>query len=356
MRTILFLGWLLAIVATAQSPNSNRTTLRGGGLEVDVDLTGWTQTEGPAVFHGTYVRLGQFVTKFQVLSLLVDQPPPGTDLQGVCEHAVQSYSTRTGLKILEQTTVAGKAACLFMFPDAGQRRNLYVEMLFEDRWLELHYSAPDVGKSVELGRQALEPVVASLSAKRYEDSPGDLQQPDITDSTIAFVEYAQGCGAKSKDFICLALAAFKAGTRPSGRPSPVGIAGISVPVIFDKALDAAAGLRTTAGFIVLSDTAVRLDHLPGKLSKEQEKAAKEVISAVKAGRQPPGGNLIAAAARSATETHPAALAERSMIVPSEGPGKLYLRETAVGLVCVGLLPGPQGAPPMGILLEIYPTQ
>lgn len=107
---------------------------------------------------------------------------------------------------------------------------------------------------------------------------------------------------------------------------------------------------------MVSDTAVRLDHLPGKLGKEKEKAAKEVISAVKAGHQPPDGNLIVAAARSATETHPAALAERSMIVPSEGPGKLYLRETAVGLVCVGLLPGLQGAPPMGILLEIYPTQ
>lgn len=42
-----------------------------------------------------------------------------------------------------------------------------------------------------------------------------------------------------------------------------------------------------------------------------------------------------------------------MMVPTGGTGKLYLRETTIGLVCLGLVPGPQGTL-VGALLEIYP--
>ena len=42
-----------------------------------------------------------------------------------------------------------------------------------------------------------------------------------------------------------------------------------------------------------------------------------------------------------------------MIMPTSGTGKLYLRETSAGLVCMGLVPGPQGAV-IGMLIEVYP--
>ena len=353
MKSVLFVCTLWPILAFAQTPASQGQTLRGGGLEVRADLSGWTQTEGPAVFGGTYVRLGNFTkSNDRMLSILVDRTPPGvTDLESLCQHATKSYGGATGLKMLQRMTVAGKAGCLFTFPTAAQRRNFYVEMLFGDRWLELHYSAPDGGKSVELGSEVLESVVISLSAKPYNNAPGELLQADITDAEVAMVEHYQGCNAKSKDFICRSLAAFKSGARPSGRPIPVGFAGISLPIFFDRSLAGVVVVPETAGFIVVSDTTIGTGN--PQPSKERERASKELIGAIKAGKPLPSGNLIVEAARSATESLPAVLAERSMMVPSGGTGKLYLRETSIGLVCLGLLPGPQGTL-VGALLEVYP--
>jgi len=346
MKSILFVCTLWPILAGAQ-------TFRGGGLEVSADLSGWTQTEGPAVLKGTYVRLGNFTkSNDEVLSILVDRTPPGvTDLESLCQHATKSYGGAKSVKVLQPSTVAGKAGCLLTFPTAGRRRNFYVEMLFGDRWLELHFSAPDGGKSVELGSEVLESVVMSLSAKPYNSAPGELLQADITDGEVALVELSQGCNAKSKDFVCRSLAAFRSGARPSGRPSPVGFAGMSLPVIFDRSLAGAVADLETAGFIVVSDTTAGLGDLPP--SNGLEKASKELIGAIKAGKPLPSGNLIVEAARSATESQPALFAERSMLVPTDGAVKLYLRETTIGLVCLGMVPGPGGAL-VGALLAVYP--
>ncbi len=355
MKSTLFLSTLWPILAFGQIPASQGQTLRGGGLEVRADLSGWIQTEGSAVLNGTYVRLGNFSkSNDRVLSILVDRTPPGvTDLASLCQHATKSYGGSTGLKVLQPTTVAGKAGCLFTFPTAAQRRNFYVEMLFGDRWLELHFSAPDGGKSVELGSEVLESVVISLSAKPYNNTPEELLQADITDAEIALVERLQGCNGKSKDFICRSLAAFRSGARPSGHPIPVGFARISLPIFFDRSLAGAVVVPETAGFIAVSDTTIGRGNLQPAPSKERERASKELIGAIKAGKPLPSGNLIVVAARSAVKSLPAVLAERSMMVPTGGTGKLYLRETTIGLVCLGLVPGPQGTL-VGALLEVYP--
>jgi len=228
-------------------------------------------------------------------------------------------------------------------------------MLFGDRWLELHLSVPDGRKSVELGSEVLESVVMSLSATPYDNAPGELLQADLSDAEVALVEHYQGCNAKSKDFICRSLAAFKSGTRPSGRPSPVGFAGLSLPIVFDRSVAGAMEALETAGFIVVSDTTIGIGNLSGALSKGREKASKELIGAIKAGKPLPSGNLIVEAARSMTGSQPAVFAERSMMVPTGGAGKWYLRETTTGLVCLGLMPGLEGAV-LGAVRGVYPKQ
>jgi hypothetical protein len=346
-------GILAAPLAVAQTANGGMVTLRGGGLEVSADLSGWTRQLGTAVLDGNYVRLGQYTKPAgQVLSLLVDRPPEGVDLAAVCQHSLQNGAGDTPPKVLEQAAFAGKPACLFTLTlqfrrslrGDALRRPVAGAALLGERKRQGHRA----------GREELERVVASLSATRYQSAPGKLQQADISDPEVAMAERYQGCSDKSKDFTCRALAAFKVGTRPSGRPSPTGVAGISIPVIFDKDVAGVLDITPSAGFIVVSNTGFSRGESGTKLRKEQEKAAKELIAAVKAGKQPPGDNWYVAAARSANAVKPAALAERSMIAPNGGAAKLYLRETSMGLVCLGLMGDPTGRL-RGMLLEVYPA-
>src|SRR5688572_29535668 len=225
------LSVLVAILLTSQA-STPATVLKGGGLEVRADLSGWKQLQGPGILHDNYVSLGLFEAGGQNLSVLVDIPPRGaTNLANLRSHSLRSYGP--SVESLETSTVAGKPACMFTLPGSAGRRDLYVEMLFEGRWLELHYSTPDNGKATEIGRSALETIVGSMSATRYESKPGELLYVDIAEGEVSVAEKLQGCNAKSKDIRCKALAAFKAGKRPTGRPTPVGFAGMSSMVIFD---------------------------------------------------------------------------------------------------------------------------
>jgi hypothetical protein len=268
---------------------------------------------------------------------------------------MKSYKAEGTLKVLESKSVAGTPGCLFTFPTLAQRRNFYVELIFADRWVELHYSAPDGGKSIDLGRQSLEPIVASLKGKPYDSAPGELLEADITNAEIGLIEQGQGCSAKSKDYICRAIAAFRLGGRPSGRRKPIGLAGVGTVLFFDRSMagmtDAIGMPEATTLLLVISDTEVQRGSF-GKLTKEQQKADKELIGAIKGGK-PIDGNPLISIAKSATETRPAALAERSMIMP--GTRKLYLRETSIGVIGLGLVAAPNGAP-LGAILEVYPTQ
>jgi hypothetical protein len=329
-----------------QTPNSP-TTLKGSGLEVTADLRGWTLVQGPGILHDDYVRLGLFEGKNdQELSILVDNPPRDIrDLSGLCKSSLQSYK---GSKLLEERTVAQKPACMFDFV-AISRRNIYVEMLIEDRWLEFHYSGPDSRSAAYTGRKALEAIIGSLSATRSEIKPGELLYADITDAEITAAERSLNCNAKSRNISCQALAAFKVGKRPTGRPKPIGVAGAAFLIFFNLPVTLDPLDKPIVGYLVVSDTRVSALTLGANLSKEQEKAEKEVLDAVNAGKHPDDTNLVVIAARSSSAAAPADLAERSLIF-KPAQIRVFVRETSVGLVGFSLL---DSVP--GMFLAIYPT-
>jgi len=157
---------ILLLLLAAQTPGPGLQTLRGGGLEITVDLTGWKLEQGAAILRGGYARLGLFSgANGQDISILVDGIPKGaTDVNTLCQGAEESKGgSKAGIKILEAESVAGKPACLFTFPAAQNRRSLYVEMLVEGRWLEIHYSAPDNRNVIALAHSSLEGLVGSES-------------------------------------------------------------------------------------------------------------------------------------------------------------------------------------------------
>ena len=258
--------------------------MRGGGVEVSVNLTGWTQSGGPEVLHESYVRLGTFDTPKAHTRASCGFASKGTDLSSLCERITQGHK---GGKIVEPTAFAGKAGCLVSASPSATLSDLFFETLVEDHWLEWHYSALRDDQFVESGRRALEPLVASLSAK-VETVPTAVPQSDLTDRQLEFIQKTQECNADSKDLICRALAAFKTGRRPSGRPQPVGIIGITFPLGSDESL---------VGYLVLSDTAVRQDTVILQ-GKKEEAAGTELVASLKAGKQPPENNVLMAMARS----------------------------------------------------------
>jgi hypothetical protein len=150
----------------------------------------------------------------------------------------------------------------------------------------------------------------------------------------------QGCNAKSKDIRCKALAAFKAGNRPTGRATPVGFAGMSSMVMFDPIGASVIDDKPVGGYIVVSDNRVGSGVFSAKLDKEKHKAEKELIEAIKNGKRPPDSNLVVVEAKAASTTQPALVSERSLIfVPGER--RIYLRETSLGMVSFAL-PGARG--------------
>jgi len=322
-------------------------TLRGGGLEVSVDLTGWKQSGGPGVLHESYVRLGTFDTDKAHLSFLVDLVRPGEDLKTLCEGTARHHAGGT---ILEASTFAGKPACLISASPGAPQSDLYFEMIVGNRWLEWHYSAAGDGHFIEAGRKALEPLVASLAAK-VEAVPTPVPESDMTDAEVSLIERSQKCKAESKELVCRALAAFKVGKRPSGRPQPVSIVGATVELGFGGSSDAPPEFEGDAGYLVLSDTAARQEEFR-RVNKKDLAASNEVVAAVKLGKHAPANNLVVAAARKEHDAPPAKLAERSLLIPNEAPGKIFLRETTVGLVSVELA-SDEGA--VSIVLGIYPA-
>jgi hypothetical protein len=222
-------------------------------------------------------------------------------------------------------------------------------MLIEDRWLELHYSAPDSRSAGDTGRKALEAIVASLTATRSESKPEELLYADVTDAEVTLAERSLRCNAASTNISCRALAAFKVGKRPTGRPRPVGVAGAAFLLFFNLPATLVPIDKPIVGYLVISDTRVSALTLGTNRSKEQEKAEKEVLDAVNAGKHPDDANLVVIAARASTEAGPADVAERSLIF-KPAQTRVFVRETSVGLVGFSLL---DNIP--GMFLAIYPT-
>jgi hypothetical protein len=343
---------LIAALAVANALSAQGVqTLRGGGLEVTVDLTGWKQTLPASILHDNYIRLGTYDFSPQGhLAILVDQLPEGiADAAGLCERSIVHHR---GATILEPSTFAGKPGCLLVVPADEGFASLYLEIAIANRWLEWHYSAPTGPTFSEDGKRALEPIIASFSANA-DPSGLKLPQVELTDQEVSFVERLQKCVADSTGFVCGALAAFKKGKRPQGRPKPSGVAGASFPLVFDAKIAASEDLQPMAGYVVVSDTQIHQEFLDGKLNKKFEAAAKEVIASAKLLKKPPEKNAIVIMARSDDDAEEALQSERSLLIPTRGPGKIYLRDTAIGLVSVAIVPGAQGSP-LGFVLGIYP--
>ena len=284
------------------------------------------------------------------MSILVDQLPAGvTDVAGLCE---QSVAHHRGAQILAPSAFAGKPGCLLVVPADQGFASLYLEMVTENRWLEWHYSAPTGATFADDGKRAMEPLIASFSAKA-DPSGLKLPQEELTDQMVTLIEHLQKCVADSADFVCRALAAFKEGKRPRGRPQPAAVAGASFPLVFDSKLAASEDFQPRAAYIVVSDTQLEQEFIEGQLNKKFEAAAKELIASAKLLKKAPEKNAIVVQARGHTYADAALQSERSLVMLGEGPGKVYLRDTAIGLVSVAIVRGPQGSP-LGFVLGIYP--
>ena len=123
----------------------------------------------------------------------------------------------------------------------------------------------------------------------------------------------------------------------------MGIAGLAIPLVFGLKAHVIGPQPT---YIVVSDAGASPGGF-GKLAKEGDKAAAELIRDLEAGRHPAASNTLVVRARTVTEAKPAGLAARSLVLSSP---HAYLRETSVGIVYLSFAPDASG-----ILLGIYPA-
>lgn len=283
----------------AQGDGLGVETLRGGGLEITVDLTGWKRVLPASVLHDEYIRLGAFdYSPVGHLAILVDALPPGlTDAAGLCRKSQDHFR---GSQILAQPSFAGKPGCLLLVPSEKGFSSLYLLQAVGGRWLEWHYSGPAGPEFAYQGRKRLEELMPSFSAKA--DSSGEkLPQSDLTEKEVTFVERQLNCAPNSTGPACRGLAAFKTGVRPQGRPKTVAVTG----AVFRWRLGpgAAGGrledLGALGGYLLLSDTQMHVRMiLPGlERNKKVLATADKLVSATEKFRKLPDNNAVEALAR-----------------------------------------------------------
>jgi hypothetical protein len=349
-RLLLALLFVPCACATAQPPHAavpaaagNPQVLRAGGIEARLDAPGWRPSAGPGRIEGTYFRLGEFnADGNRAFSLLLDEAPP-LPLAGLLQHAVDSYSKRGVVEILEREQVAGKPACEITFVSTPvpnlRRRELYIEALMAGKWIELHYSGPEQPGALAQARAAVEPLFASLQVRPVELRAEDTRPIDVTSNELDLVAISLGCAEQQggrNAFFCRALAAFDKGRTPAARAQPTGMAGASVIVPAPGSSHFGKSV-TEASFLVLGERAATCGTLSAE-NEEERRAAQALVRAVTAGERLPAENPAVKAAREMTRTRPAELAERSLTWSAETHG--FVRETEMGVIVLEQVEGP----------------
>jgi hypothetical protein len=127
------------------------TTLEGNGVRIALALDGFEKNLGYQALGRTYARLGQFSLAPDrggsrgaglVVSVLVDDLPAGTDLDGLKAHVLRSYE-RDAPQVSPVETPPG-FAFTFQRSVADSRLtnwHFYFETIHAGKWIELHFSS-----------------------------------------------------------------------------------------------------------------------------------------------------------------------------------------------------------------------
>ncbi len=167
------LSLALALALSAAGP----AVLEGGGVAVSLDLEGFRSDLAPGPIRGAYHRLGQFsldpsseraqaLRRALVVSVLVDEVPPGVDLARLEAHVLAGRSPRPQVHRTGSPAGFWFTGTTLMPKNLGQW-HLWFHTLVGDRWVELHFSSvgPAKGDTAGLERLALE-IVRSLRVTR----------------------------------------------------------------------------------------------------------------------------------------------------------------------------------------------
>lgn len=156
-------------------PASQRTKVKGAGLELTLDLEGFTQRMGEKHFRGSYYQIGFYASDAKKLnvSILVD------DLHGMTLADLEKAGiaqSKGAAKLLAGANVVSEPVehpkgWLISFPSElapGQYKNYilqhwYFETIFQGRWLEFHVSKVfKLGEDVRAARAEVLKIVQSL--------------------------------------------------------------------------------------------------------------------------------------------------------------------------------------------------
>jgi hypothetical protein len=329
-----------AIFRGGAKHTSSKQRLRGGGLEVAVDLPGWSQVLGAGVLRGTYARLAQLHAEpGRELSFLVDDAPTNA-LDELVANCVKSYHQHGTVIILEREHVAGKAAAELTFVTHASpsvpRRELYIETLVAGKWLELRYSTNETSDALLRARADAEAIFASLKAQLVAGQPPDVTAADIREEDLALVGSLIRCPTQPQFFFCRALVAFRDGKRPDWSAQPRAFAGAALLIPAGKgADDPELIVSDVMSVLVLGDHALAFGPLPGDNADEKRDATR-VVDAIVAGQPIPAPASGAQPIAQRQATRPAAMTMRSLTWPRAAPAdqRGFVRETAMGLVVV----------------------
>jgi hypothetical protein len=154
----------LLIAVAAVTVAATPTALEGGGVEVTVDLDGFKQDLGAGPMGKTYYRLGQFslesasarsraVRKPLVMSVLVDDVPPGVGMNDLRAHVLETQNPKP-----EVTATSAPPGFYFSYrqtiAEGFTQWHLYFHTLHEGKWVELHFSS--LGRSPKTDTAGLE--------------------------------------------------------------------------------------------------------------------------------------------------------------------------------------------------------
>jgi hypothetical protein len=157
----------LALTRFAATP----TVLEGSGVEVRIDLEGFKRDLGAGPIRDAYYRLGQFSLesasarsravggKPLVMSVLVDDVPPGADLSGLRAHVLRTQNPKPVV-----TATSSPAGFHFSYRQAiaeGLTQwHFYFHTLNEGKWVELHFSS--LGRSPNTDTAGLQKLALEL--------------------------------------------------------------------------------------------------------------------------------------------------------------------------------------------------
>jgi hypothetical protein len=243
--------------AVATKPTPVRQAFVGNGVEVKLDVVGWRPrpAAGSLGYHAERLALLERDRAEQV-SIEIDDPPDGLfmTLADLMKHGL---TTNPGAK--ETSTIAAerfgdRPAIAYTTVTGAEklwRRHVYASLLLGDKFIELHYSAPEREGALARGRAALEPMVRTLTLRRDASLIvlGQKALADITTDEVIHIASLFGCGKDREQAVCELLRNFLGGHVPAQRAEPVALAGIAFVVSAPEGVPLESG--EAPAFVVL---------------------------------------------------------------------------------------------------------